>query len=166
MLEGVELYDYEDQVVLYLVNLEASVNRLETALTVLDNAIEHRPDNYRLWWGKGLIYRRMGKLEEAIECFRAASDLAPDESKIYYHIGIIYYNQGITLREASLKIKNNSEYKAVRDQAREKFLEAVKWMEESYEIDPQDEQTISILYQLYYQLQMKDKEETMRKLIR
>jgi tetratricopeptide (TPR) repeat protein len=165
LLEGVELYHYEEQVVVYLINLFVRTGRNELAMKVLDDAIKHSPDEYRFLWGKALVYRRMGEYDKAVENFKAALELAPEEAMIYYHIGVIYYNQGIDLREESLKVRNSDEYNEIRARSKEKFLEAVSWLERSYEIDPFDEQTISKLYQLYYQLQMKEKEESMKLLI-
>jgi hypothetical protein len=72
---------------------------------------------------------------------------------------------GIDLREASLGIEDNEEYQKMRALSREKFLEAVRWLEKSYQLDPTDENTISRLRQLYSQLQMKEKEESMKLLI-
>ena len=165
LLEAVEVYDYEEQVVIYLINLFVRTDRLEMAISVLDKAIDYKPEYYRLYWGKGLVYRRMRKFDEAIESFKAALERAPNEPKIYYQLGVIYYNRGIELREASLKIKDNDAYQEVREQAREQFIEAVSWLEKSYEMDPSDEKTISRLYQLYYQLQWREKEESLKLLI-
>jgi tetratricopeptide (TPR) repeat protein len=165
LLEGINLYNYEDQVVVYLINLFVRTGRMDLAIKIIDDAIDYNPDNHRFLWSRGLILRRMGKFEEAIESFKAALEIAPDESKIYYHIGVIYYNMGIDLREASLEITDSDEYQEVRDQSRKQFLIAVQWLEQAYEMDPFDEETISRLYQLYYQLQMKEKEKSMQLLI-
>jgi tetratricopeptide (TPR) repeat protein len=165
LMESLELYHYQEQVVIYLVNLFVQMDRLDLAARVIEDAIVHDPENYRFLWGKALIYRRMGNDEEAAESFKAAMAKAPREAKIYYHLGVIYYNRGIDLREASLKIRDNEEYRRTRKLSREQFLEAVKWFEQSYELDPFNERTISKLYQLYYELQMKDKEESMKLLL-
>jgi len=162
LLEAAEIYDYDEQVVIYLINLFTRTNRLDLAIKILDDAIDNRPEHYRFLWGKGLIQRRMGIYDEAIESFLAAAELAPHEAKIYYHLGVIYYNIGIDLQEASLNIKDIARYHELREQSREKFLEAVKWLEQSYELDPSDEKTISRLSQLYYQLQMKEKEKSLK----
>ena len=165
LMDGAELYNYDNKVVVYLINLFVSLGRMELAIEILEDAIETRPGDHQFLWGRGLIYRRMGKFEEAIESFKAALEIAPEESRIYYHIGVIYYNMGIDLREVSLKITDNDEYQEVKEQSREQFLIAVQWLEQAYELDPFDEKTISTLSQLYYQLQMKEKEESMKLLI-
>jgi tetratricopeptide (TPR) repeat protein len=165
LLEGVKLYQYEEQVVLYLVDLFVTTNRMKMAISLLNDAIATRPDHYRFLWSRGLVYRRMGMLDQAIEDFKAALLLAPGEARIYDHLGLIYYNMGIDLSESSLGIEDNKEYQKVRAQSREKLLEAVRWLEKSYELDPTNENTIFRLHQLYNQLQMKEKEESMKLLI-
>jgi tetratricopeptide (TPR) repeat protein len=165
LLERVKLYHYEEQVVLCLVDLFVTTNRLKQAISLLDDAIAARPDHYRFLWSRGLVYRRMGMSDQAIGDLKAALLLAPGEARIYNHLGLIYYNMGIDLREASLGIEDNEEYQKMRALSREKFLEAVRWLEKSYQLDPTDENTISRLRQLYSQLQMKEKEESMKLLI-
>ncbi len=165
LMEAVQRYAYENQVVVFLINLLVTTGRMEKAIQVLDEAIDHKPDDYTFWWERGLVYRRMGKREKAIESLKAAIELAPDKPKIYYHLGVIYYNIGIELREASLKISTNEEYLAVKKQSEDQFREALKWLEKSYEMDPFDKETITRLYQLYYHLQMKEKEEAMERLL-
>jgi len=164
-MEAVELHSYDKQAVVYLVNLLVKSERYEMALGVLDKAIAHRPDILQFLWSKGLVYRRMGEYNNAVLSLKKAIELDPEEATLYYHIGVIYYNRGIELREESLKIKDNLRYQAVRAEARDQFLEAIVWLEKSYEMEPSDSRTISRLRQLYYQLQMKQKEESMKLLL-
>ncbi|MFH0756099.1 MAG: tetratricopeptide repeat protein [Bacteroidota bacterium] len=165
LMEAVQRYAYENQVVVYLTNLLVNTDRMDLAIQVLDEAIDYRPDDYIFWWERGLIYRRMGEREKAVENLKAALELAPDNPKIYYHLGLIYYNFGIELKESALKISSNEEYQVAKEQSEVQFREAVKWLERSYEMDPLDQETISRLYQLYYHLQMKEKEKAMERLL-
>ena len=165
MVQGLELYQYEDSIVMYLVNQMVGSGRLESAIEVLDRAIEARPDNYRYYWARGLVYRRMNNNEEAIKSFILADERSPESPALYYHIGICYYNMGIELRESALRILENNEYAAIRRQYLDKFREALKWIEKSYELDPDNQETASTLYQLYDQLQMRKEQESLRRLM-
>jgi len=107
----------------------------------------------------------MGNYEKAIASFLKADELAPDNPTLYYHMGVCYYNMGIDLRESALNISEKEKYREIREQFLGQFREAVNWMERSYKLDPQNDETISILYQLYYQLQMKEEQETFQRLI-
>ena len=167
MMEGVEMYEYSDTVTMYLVNWLSGTRRLEQTIDILNEAIRHHPDNFRFHWALGLVYSDMEKYQEAILSFKKAAELTEEKPpELFYQVGVCYYNIGIDLREAALQISENNEYLQVRDQYLARFREAVIWLEKSYELDPGNERTITRLYQLYYQLQMKEKQETFEQLIR
>ena len=149
-----------------MINQLVVSHRPETAIDILDSAILARPGNHMFYWAQGLVYRRMGIYEKAISNFLKSDEIAPDNSTLYYHLGVCYYNIGIDLRESALNISEKERYREIREQYLEQFREAVKWLERSYELDPKNEETISILYQLYYQLQMKEEQETFQRLLK
>jgi len=161
LIEGMELYTYDESLVMYLINELARSEKTEAAKDILDKAIEAKPENYMFFWARGLVYRRMNNYDEAILNFQTATKLAPDTPTLYYHIGMVYYNIGIDLRQTALTIDENDEYQEIREQYLEKFREAVTWLEQSYELDPTNEKTISKLNQLYYQLNMKEEQKAL-----
>ena len=71
---------------------------------------------------------------------------------------------GIDLRESALHIREEDAYREAREQYLDKFREAVKWLERSYKLDPHHEETVSTLNQLYYQLHMKQEQESLQDL--
>lgn len=158
MLNSLELYQYRDTLVMYAVDHLVNKESLDTAIAVLDKAIEARPDNYRFLWARALVYEKMNRNEDAIRSFMLATELSEDNPELFYHLGVCFYNIGIDLRESALKISENDAYQEARKEYLGKFKEAVHWFERSYELDPANENTASRLYQLYYQLQMKDKQ--------
>ncbi len=166
LLEGMELYHYDDSLVMYMVNQLVVSDRPDMAIGILDSAIQVRPGNHMFYWAKGLVLRRMGNYIEAISSFVKSDEISPDNPTLYYHLGVCYYNMGIDLRESALNISEKERYREIREQYLEQFREAVKWLERSYKLDPKNEETITILYQLYYQLQMKEEQETFQRLIK
>jgi len=165
LMEGIVLYQYDETLLMYLVNYLVDLERMESALEIIDRALIASPDNYRFHWARGLICQQMGDNNEAISSFHSAVELSPEQAVLCYHLGMCYYNMGIELRESALDIDENGEYMGFREQYLEKFREAVTWLERSYELDPENEETVSKLYQLYYQLQMKDKQESLQPLL-
>jgi len=165
LLEGMELYQYDDSLVMYMVNQLVVSERPERAIELLDSAILVRSENHMFYWAKGLVYRRMENYDEALTGFLKADELAPDNPTLYYHIGVCYYNMGVDLRESALHISEKEKYREIREQYLGQFKEAVNWLERSYKLDPHNDETISILYQLYYQLQMKEQQEKFQRLI-
>jgi tetratricopeptide (TPR) repeat protein len=162
--EGVKTYNYEEPVVMFLMNRLDESGRPVQALVILNSAIEARPDNFRFYWARGLVYQKMGRNDEAIESFLKAVERSPDSPELYYHLGICYYNMGIDLRESALHILEEDEYMEAREQYLEKFRKALKWLEKSYELDPDNEDTVSTLNQLNYQLHLKQKQQSSQEL--
>ena len=162
LMEGIVLYEYDETLLMYLVNFLVELEKMESALEIIDRAIKASPENYNFHWARGLICQQMNNNDEAILSFHRAAELSPEQSVLCYHLGMCYYNMGIELRESALDIDENDEYLNVREQYLEKFREAVAWLERSYELDPENEETVSKLYQLYYQLQMKEEQESLQ----
>lgn len=166
MMEGVKKHVYEESLVMYLVNWLSDQGRSTEAVESLERAIENHPDNFRFHWALGLVHSKMENYPLAIESLKKAGELSPEPpSEIYYQVGVSYYNIGIDQREAAMLITENKEYKQLREQYMEQFRMAMTWLEKSYELDPDNEDTIQRLYQLYYQLQMKEKQETFERLL-
>lgn len=158
--EGLELYKYSEAMVMFIVNRYVENTRMEEAIRTIDSAVEADPGNFNFHWARGLVYRRMGNYDEAILSFKKGAELAPDNPLLLYHLGVIYYNVGIGQRESARKIMDKPLYLEARAVYLGKFREAVKWLECSYELDADNEKTISRLYQLYKQLQMKEKQDS------
>jgi tetratricopeptide (TPR) repeat protein len=159
LLEAVEQYNSDETIVLQLIDLLVESGRMEQAVTTLDTASVRHPDNYHFPWTRGLVYQRLNLYDEAIESLLMASELAPRELGIYYNLGICYYNQGVEINELAQQISNNADYQATRIRALDQFREAVKWFEKAHDLDPGEQQTNAKLYQLYYWLQMTEKQK-------
>jgi tetratricopeptide (TPR) repeat protein len=164
IIEGLEMYHYDESLLMYLINYLSKDNRNASAIEILDRAIETCPENFRFLWARGLVYQKMEINDKAIENFLLAAEHSSDEAELYYHLGVSYSNIGIELRESARRITKNNIYKEVREQYLDKFREAVKWLERSYKLDPHKKETASALSQLYSQLQMKEELENMKQL--
>jgi tetratricopeptide (TPR) repeat protein len=161
MMHSLEQYQFPDTLVMYVVNYEVRAGNMDTAIGVLDKAIAAKPEHFRFLWARGLVYEEMNRHEEAIASFLQAAEYSEDRPLLYYHLGICYYNIGVDLRESALNITDKASYGRAREEYLEKFRDAVHWFERSYELDPHNENTVTRLRQLYYQLQLKDKQESL-----
>ncbi len=160
--EGVGKYDYNQTIVLQLVDLYVASNRWVDAFVLMDSAIVHQPDNHYFPWTRGLLYQNLEQYELAIEDLLHASKLAPEEITIYYNLGICYYNMGVEIDNQALQIRSNLEYRAIRAEAKISFEKAVVWFEKAYEVNPRHQPTILKLYQLYSRLEMTQKRNSMK----
>ena len=161
MMHSLEQYQYRDTLVMYVVNFQVREGNTDLAIEVLDKSIEARPENYRFLWARGLVYEEMNRYDDAIQSFLQATELSEDNPELYYHLGVGYYNIGIELRESALNITENAAYRKAREKYQEKFREAVRWLERSYELDPENQNTVTRLHQLYRQLQMTEKQKNL-----
>jgi len=164
--EGVGKYDYNQTIVLQLVDLYVASSRWDEAFVLMDSAIAHQPDNHYFPWTRGLLYQNLEQYELAIEDLLHASKLAPEEITIYYNLGICYYNMGVEIDKKALQIRSNMEYRAIRAEAKLSFEKAVVWFEKAYEANPMHQPTILKLYQLYSRLDMTQKRASMKWLIK
>ncbi len=78
----------------------------ELALQYMDEAIEHKGASLSkndLWMfnNRGIILRRQGKWREAVDNYKKALTLAPDDAGIYYNIGVAYA-EGVVFDQALL----------------------------------------------------------------
>jgi len=76
----------------------------EEALAMAQRALQLRPKDGRVIDTVGWTYYKQGKLAEAEQQFRAASDLLPNEAAIQYHLGLVAHRQGRAV-EASTALK-------------------------------------------------------------
>ena len=160
--EGVRKYDYNQTIVLQLVDLYVGSSRWVEAFVLMDSAIVHQPDNHYFPWTRGLLYQNLEQYELAIEDLLHASKLAPEEITIYYNLGICYYNMGVEIDKKALQVRSNMEYRAIRADAKISFEKAVVWFEKAYEANPRHQPTILKLYQLYSRLEMIQKRDSMK----
>ena len=160
--EGVRKYDYNQTIVLQLVDLYVGSSRWVEAFVLMDSAIVHQPDNHYFPWTRGLLYQNLEQYELGIEDLLHASKLAPEEITIYYNLGICYYNMGVEIDKKALQVRSNMEYRAIRADAKISFEKAVVWFEKAYEANPRHQPTILKLYQLYSRLEMIQKRDSMK----
>ena len=57
-------------------------------------ALEIQPKSGQIMDSVGWVYYKQGKLVEAEQQFRAASDMLPTEAAIQYHLGLVAQKQG------------------------------------------------------------------------
>ena len=76
---------------------------------ILDSALAVAPDNGTVHHALGLLYVRQRRMQEALDAFRRAADLAPDEARFAYVYGVALHSEGrvdeavAVLEEASTK---------------------------------------------------------------
>ena len=73
---------------LYWAFLLEEENRLEEAVAVIEEALEHQPDDDRLWGFLAALYEHQEDYEEAIRCAQKALEKSETPAKHYFTLGV------------------------------------------------------------------------------
>ncbi len=161
--ESIDIYKENQDMVLLLADLYYRKNEIGKAVSALDTALTRNPTNYIYPYTKGLIRQKKQLYPEAIDAYKQALVLAPDEVKIYTGIGTCYYNIGVDIQARARTISNSRAFHAVKAKSEEAFRSAVLWYEKANEKDPSNQEVGEKLYQLYKILSMSpDKKISMK----
>jgi tetratricopeptide (TPR) repeat protein len=161
LMEGIERYEDNEDLTLLLADLYFQTNADNKAVDLLDDASSKNPSNHIFNFTKGLIYQKREQYQTAIDAYKEALTMAPDETKIYTNIGTCYYNIGVEIEKKARAITNNRAYLREKEKSAEAFETAVTWFEKALDRDPDNQYVISKLDHLYTILGMSDKMDNM-----
>jgi predicted Zn-dependent protease len=65
------------------------------AVTHFESLVKKDPQDMRGWFGLGLAFRNMGRLDKAVEAFQQALQAAPNEPPILIEMGVTYFLAGL-----------------------------------------------------------------------
>lgn len=132
--------------------LEASMQMLkagkhESAICLVDEALELKSDYVEAWMFKGLIYGKLGKLTEALKCYDKAIELNPNYVEAWLVKGAQYgalnnHAEAISCYDEVLKQKPDSTeasiYKGYTLERLEKLDEAIQCYEKLVQLNPSE----------------------------
>jgi tetratricopeptide (TPR) repeat protein len=73
--------------------LLVSLERIDEAVTTLDHAIALYPARESFWHNKGSVLDRLGRREEAMECYKKGIALGFECPTIHYQYGVLLYDK-------------------------------------------------------------------------
>ena len=157
LMEGVERYEDNEDLVLLLVDLQVQTQDADMALDIISKASSKNPDDYIYPYTKGLIYQKMMQYRKAISAYDEALVLDPQNLKIYSNISACFYNIGVEIEENARSITNNRVFLEEKAKSSQAFKTAVDWLEKAHEKNPEDQKVATKLYELYKLLQIDGK---------
>jgi tetratricopeptide (TPR) repeat protein len=155
-------YADNQDLVLVLVDLLYQQGEIEEALTTLDNALKAKPNQYIFLYTKGLIYQKKEQYANAIESYKNAEKLAPEELLIHLQIATCYYNIGVEIEENSRAINNSIRVLEEKAKSTAAFNSAISWLDKAYDMKPDNPVVIMGLFELYKALSVSDKVSSMQ----
>jgi tetratricopeptide (TPR) repeat protein len=149
LVEGVEKFNYHEDLVLLLTDLLYQTNEPEEALKLLDQVMAKQPSNYVFPYTKGLIFQKSNQYNKAIESYTQANIIAPNELMIYVNAATCYLNIGVDIEESTRTISNNRIVQERKVKSVEAFDSALKWLDKASEKNSNDPEIESKINELY-----------------
>ncbi len=159
MLEGIEKYDDNVEMVLLLTDILFASGSSNEAIDVLNKEIEKNPSNYKFYYTKGLVYQKLMEYDNAIDSYTTAIVHAPKEPMIYYNLAACYYNIGVDIEEKTRTLTNNRRVVELRAKSAEAFDTATDWLDKASERAEGNSEVLTKIYNLYRALRINDKAE-------
>ncbi len=134
-----------------LVNIYATQNKLDQAITFLTKALEANPKNINYLLAMGGLYERKEDWAKSAEWYQKILELEATNFDANHNLGRSYYNQAVTVLGAEVLDKLTEE------KAKGLFKKALPYLESAYKVNP--DQVYYVLANVYDRLDMKDKYE-------
>jgi len=149
-----------DELNIYLIQ-----GKQEMAIEKLTAAIALDPSNVNLYFARGTAYDNTKKSDLAEADYKKAIELKADYFDPYYNLGAMYFNAAAELANQADKIpfSKQKEFEAADAKAKAAFEKAQPVLEKAHELQPDDNNTMISLQQLYARLKMNDKMLEMKK---
>jgi tetratricopeptide (TPR) repeat protein len=132
-------------------NIYLGSGELAKALESLLEAESIDQSNPSVYFAIGANYDQLEEYDNAIEAYQKAIELKPDYSDAIYNLGAIYFNQGVAIiKEANdLPLDKEEEYNSLVEEATNYYEKALPFLEQAYEINPADRNTLETLKEIY-----------------
>jgi tetratricopeptide (TPR) repeat protein len=149
-----------------LIEVYERTKNADKALALTRTALEKDPNNKFFRYAYGVFLLKQDKFPEAIEQFKKAVEIDPAYGDAIYNLGVSYLNWGVSMKMESDKkaeaerAKNKG--KDVKEDAsyKEKFKEALPYLEKAQEVRPDDLGLLQQLGKVYANLNMVEKSKT------
>ena len=155
--EGIGKYKDNIDLVLLLTDLHHKRNETDAAINMLDEVIAKNPSNYFYVYTKGLVYQKAHQYQNAIDIYKQANVIAPDELMVYINIATAYYNIGVSFEENTRTINNNRLVQEEKAKSQAAFNSAITWLDKAYDRGIDDATILSKVYDLYRLLRVTEK---------
>jgi tetratricopeptide (TPR) repeat protein len=161
--QGIAKYPEDKDLMLDLVAFLLEGNRMAEAETSVQAAIAKDPNNPVLYSVLGSLYDgkanpKEGKVSEADmrkwydlaeQAYKKSIEVDPKFFDSYYNIGVLYNNRAAYEYDKCNEIKDDTKYKACKDEADKIYLKTIPYFEKAHELKPEDKATMQQLKVLY-----------------
>lgn len=138
-----------------LVDIFNAQRKYDESLSLMQKLIAKRDTSeYRYRIVEANIYSQMRKFDEAIKSCDMVLTIKPENQIAILYKGILLSNQGKDLINKSNEATNTTDSEKYKNEAREKFKQAVPFLKKAHENNPKDKDILNELKGVYLRLQM------------
>jgi tetratricopeptide (TPR) repeat protein len=146
------------------VDILIKMEKLEEAISELQNAIEAEPENASLYSNLGLLYDSQEKSELAIEQYEKALEYNPADRFSLINLAVFYISKGDKINKEAIDMDvatYRKEGAKLEDAAKLDWQKAIPYLEKVLEADDADELALQNLHAVYFKLKDYKKAEKM-----
>ena len=141
----------------FVINDKIEKKDIAGAIAKLEEAIKAEPKNGQLYDVLGVVYENAeGDANEnynkALEAYKTAVALNPDDAKSNYDLGRIYYNHASKIYDDSQSLSNAQFRKVKEEQIDPLYKQALPFAEKAFAADEDNHDYRQLLKNLYYNL--------------
>ncbi|MEP1032458.1 tetratricopeptide repeat protein [Ekhidna sp.] len=158
----------------YEINLLIRLERIDEAMTEIQNSIENDPNNADLLFSLGVLKDETGEKEAAMETYKKAIAADPNHFNSYFNIGAMLFNETNALvkeqgslnyypgKSSGYKADEKKRYQTLETQIETKLKESLPIWEKLHSLKSEDPDVMNSLIYVYKGLDMTDKEKELK----
>ncbi|HHL52311.1 MAG TPA: tetratricopeptide repeat protein [Flammeovirgaceae bacterium] len=137
------------------IDILVKLNKVDDAIKNLQGLIEKEPDNAMLYSFLGLMYDAKGETEKAMEQYKKALEINPNDKSSLINLAVFYINRGDEINKKAIEMDvatYNKKGAAIEAQAKEEWAKAVPLLEKVLENEPEDALALQNLQAVYVKM--------------
>ncbi len=143
------------------------LNRIDEAKTGLEKALETEPDNKILHFYLGYANQSLNKLDEARKNYESALKIDPQYFEAQFYLARLVYNDAANIKKQMANLGISADDKKKRFELDKVLVEKLKvalpYWEKAEKLNPNDQDTLDVLYSIYGDLDMPEQAKRIEK---
>ncbi len=143
------------------------LNRIDEAKSGLEKALETESDNKILHFYLGYANQSLNNLEDAKKNYENALKIDPQYFEAQFYLARLMYNDAATIKKQMANLGISAEDKKKRFELDKVLVEKLKvalpYWEKAEKLNPNDQDTLDVLYSIYGDLDMPDQVKRIEK---